>query len=66
MIQNNVIVAQSNNRYELSLQVNNQSLVVAYILMPHDGEYMNDYKKLEVITKSIAERWNILEKKGKK
>lgn len=65
MIQNNVIVAQSNNRYELSLQVNNKNVVVAYVLMPADGEYVNDYKILETITKSIASRWAVLEKAKK-
>ena len=66
MIQNNVIIAQSNNRYELSLQVNNQNVVIAYVLMPNDREYISDYKILEIITKSIASRWGVLEKKGKK
>ena len=66
MIQNNIVVIQRNNRYELSLQVNNHNVIVAYVLMPSDGQFVSDSKSLEIITKTIASRWSILEKKGKK
>lgn len=66
MIQNNIVVIQRNNRYELSLQVNNHDVIVAYVLMPSDGQFISDSKSLEIITKTIASRWGVLEKKGKK
>lgn len=66
MIQNNIVVIQRNNRYELSLQVNNHNVIVAYILTPSDGQFVNDSKVMEVVTKALASRWGVLEKKGKK
>ena len=66
MSQNNVVVIQNNKRYELSLQVNNHTVIVAYILTPSDGQFVNDSKSLEIITKTLASRWGVLEKKGKK
>ena len=66
MIQNNIVVIQRNNRYELSLQVNNNNVCVAYLLMPNDGQFVSDSKSLEIVTKTLASRWGVLEKKGKK
>lgn len=64
MIVNNIgIIQQKENQYLLYLDSN---LCVGNLIMPKDHQYIEDSKALEVITKEVAIRWGVYQKKSRK
>lgn len=61
MIINNIgVIQQKGSQYLLYLPNN---ICVGHLAMPSDNQYIEDAKVLQDITKSIAVRWNVYEKK---
>ena len=52
---NNIGIAQRDNVYGLYLP---QQIVICYVSMPPDRQYMSDMKALDIITKALALRWD--------
>lgn len=57
MILNEMVVYQSNGLYYI---FNRQGELKAQIYLPLDGQVLADFKALDIVTKAIAYRWNIL------
>lgn len=63
MVLNNIGIVQSGNQYLLYLPTN---VCIAHLAMPPDRAYMADAKALDYITKALAIRWGVHEKKQRK
>lgn len=61
MILNNIGIVQSGNKYLLYLPTN---ICIGQLVMPPDNAYMADAKALEYITKAVAIRWGVYQKKN--
>jgi len=59
---NNMEVFQSNGLYYI-FDSNGQLMAIQYL--PNNGQYIADFKTLDIITKAIALRWGILRPKKK-
>lgn len=66
MVLNGVSIVQNRNNYKLIIPINNTNVGIAYIVMPPDNQFIDDTKTLEVITKEMAIRWGIQERRKRK